>query len=292
MRLRKRLLSPGARAFTLAELLVVIGIISLLIALVAPSLRLARDQAMAAQCASCLQQLGHALEAAHTEFQYYPTWDDGGSPQRYTWIDVLIQRKYSFSRAAYCANDARPDFLNEARGQSFGVVYPDNPLRFGIDHSFGISVPLASGAWNWHPGIGDGRPRRFVDHDRDPSRRVLSADANWSGVYNLSGEAVRHRIWNSPTQFDNTVAYRHANFTSNLLLQDGHVSRMRYRLESSAPVDTVAYFVWHADENLFVGPEDQFMSNFYPAYPITEGYPAEMSPDYYTENRLWSSSTR
>lgn len=279
------------RAFTLAELLVVMGIIALLLVLVLPPLRLARDQAMAAHCAANLQQLGHALEQARSEFNFYPVWDDGGAPMRYTWIDLLAQRGFTRVGSGYCAKDRRPDFLNEARGQAFGLLYPPNSTRFGVNYSYGISVPLSSGSWAWTPGTGDGRPRRLVDHLRDPSRRVLASDANWTSIYNLGGQALTHNIWNLPTQFDNTVAYRHSNHSANFLFQDGHVERVRYQIAAAMPIDTVARFVWHADENANVGPDDVYDGYYYPAFPVG-GVPAELMPATYTVNQQWGGVPR
>lgn len=281
---------------------------ALLIAILLPPLKLAKRQANATRCATQLQQIGVALEAAQTEYRFYPIWDDGGSPIRFTWIDVLIQRRLLGDvRIGYCPEDQRPEPLNTSRAEVVHVYYPGDQFIPGIDYSYGIGVPLASGAWVWRAEVApssDPRPRQFTNHDRHTASRLLAADANWSAIYNLSGDALATQDWSNPTQFDNTISWRHRDNAANILYQDGHVSRLVYNVHSEMPVNTASTFVWYPGEPLHVGPDDAYGGNYYPAYPAVSlaglvtpdsgdlqnsGIPREMIPAYYTQNRLWTA---
>jgi len=83
-------------AFSLVELLVVISVIALLLALLAPALNRARDSAKALRCATQLRQIGQAIFVyAANNRGVTPPWggafriDDSGSPLSRGWPAML-----------------------------------------------------------------------------------------------------------------------------------------------------------------------------------------------------------
>ena len=75
--------SRRADAFTLVELLVVVGIISVLIALLMPVLIGARRQAQTIVCAANLRSIGQALTMYVQRYGYYPCGDVYDEPYSY-----------------------------------------------------------------------------------------------------------------------------------------------------------------------------------------------------------------
>jgi prepilin-type processing-associated H-X9-DG protein len=286
-------------AFTIAELLVVIGIIALLLAIIIAPLNLARRQAMATRCAAQEKDIGIALRTARDDYGYYPLWDDGGSPQRYTWVDVLVElRLLPNVEVAYCPEDPRPSDLNAARARHHQVLYPSEADTYGIDYSYGIGVPLSAGGQSWRRGFdreADSRPRHFDDADRYTSQRLLVVDAHWSCVFNLNSDPTRSGDWSYPTQYDNTVAWRHSNRTANVLFQDGHVSRIAWKVGQDEPVNTSKVCLWYPGEPIAVNHEyaHPTSGNFYPDVPLVDErgngvIPGEVVPVWYTSNAKWT----
>ena len=203
--------------FTLIELLVVISIISLLIAILLPSLASARKAATKLSCATQLHQWGIVISAySHDSKGYFPqSWnstvpdasdatDSLGRVPRTIFRDVLV-RNYSMIRPMfYCPAN---DFWNK---DSYWERTSDLVLT-GYFHLSGAKNTAADG----HEVS---RDTDFVD----ASTTVLMADRNESSSGGSSPKKPNHYGPNlSPAH---VLAATLRSVGGNILYADGHTA--------------------------------------------------------------------
>jgi prepilin-type processing-associated H-X9-DG protein len=177
--------SRRRRAFSLTELLVVIGGISVLAGILLPMLGVAREVGRRTKCMSNLRQFGLATDMYREDNRdwYPPVWTG-----RTRWMDLLKDyvgepEVYDCPTSDHIPNPWDPDLV---------IAYGMNVYNFG-------------GRCLWY-GI-------QANEVQVPSRTILMADAA-NGKYYV-GSGVR---WQEPVQH---VAYRHrGRFTAGFF--DGH----------------------------------------------------------------------
>jgi prepilin-type N-terminal cleavage/methylation domain-containing protein/prepilin-type processing-associated H-X9-DG protein len=118
----------GSKAFTLVELLVVIGIIAVLVAILLPALLRAREHAQRVQCASNLRQIGLAVLT-------YANDNKGFTPVSYRKLSGEYKVSWSVGPNAFLNDPAAPPdmmkcLLPPPWGASASKYLPNNDAFF------------------------------------------------------------------------------------------------------------------------------------------------------------------
>jgi prepilin-type N-terminal cleavage/methylation domain-containing protein/prepilin-type processing-associated H-X9-DG protein len=157
------------RAFTLVELLVVVGIVVVLIAILLPVLGRARAQADRVRCASNLRQLAHGVIAyVHDNKCRYPTAAHNSGPLPTDWAHWQPDRDLADSAIARYLSGLDPDLLR---------CPGDDPDVRGAEMIWSWVVPYRySYSYNELFEQFRGGGRRVVLHLRHASDKILFID--------------------------------------------------------------------------------------------------------------------
>ena len=159
--------SKGRRvAFTLVELLVVIGIVALLMALLLPALRKAREYAKLVQCASNMRQIVGALHAyASSNKQKFPVNISTPAPGEFWYDQERIGRHLTYTPPP---NSSRP-------GGAFVCPNDDRSVL-----SYAMNVWASSKVDPLIESVSPARGTRWSSNVRNGSQMILLIEA-WSG---------------------------------------------------------------------------------------------------------------
>jgi prepilin-type processing-associated H-X9-DG protein/prepilin-type N-terminal cleavage/methylation domain-containing protein len=225
------------RGFTLVELLVVVGIVTILIGFLFPALSRTREHANRAKCGANLRSIGQALTMYTQQYRYYPgTYRYGNPYGAAIWAPRIAAFMGDSKDAFYCpSQDERCRWSNEGGPQptiaasglflSFGYA-PGQPLIHDQAYfSYGYNYTGANFDAHDQKGLGafvSGDPasnRQFgelpASRVRRPSEMIAVADSTADG----KGDYIICPLI-GPTTFPGRV---HAG-GANVLFCDGHVT--------------------------------------------------------------------
>lgn len=170
------------KAFTLVELLVVIGIIALLIAMLMPALRKARESAIRTSCMSAIRECFLGFEMYRNANRgVIPLHLDppvGGASRM--WPHFLVQGKdggdtdghpkYVSVRTTVCPSVYNPDENGDQ--QSYGQWDPGVLSSFHQIHWY---KPVSAPDWHYLRTV---RPERLKSIGMTPTRTIMLSDAS------------------------------------------------------------------------------------------------------------------
>jgi len=163
-------------AFTLIEMLVVVAIIGLLIAILTPSLKMARAQAHEVSCRSNLHQIHIAIEGyAQGHRGWYPLVPFEINPHA-VFLDAIQARRLGLMKAMYCPQASRIEHVARSTteyppiGLSTSIIDTPENRRIGNISYFYWSMEDRS-TWRstnhkkWPESMDSFRPRWLRNYD-------------------------------------------------------------------------------------------------------------------------------
>ncbi|MEM8781715.1 MAG: type II secretion system protein [Planctomycetota bacterium] len=234
------------RAFTLVELLVVIGIIAVLVAVLLPVLSSARG---AAQDVSCKSQLGQLADG---------------------WLIVTMDNEGRFPETLKAGAQRWDDQILRSMGietnsVEAGIGCPTVLNRFGPEYSL-LGRTTYGANIRWSPGGPEGEnANKRMTAVRRPTEYPLIADAFVDTSFSVT--LIYNEIGKGADQ-DWRVGFHHPNEIANVAFADGHVEGKGREIIEEGPFDEndVPLFFFNAP--------DRFEAQTARAIPVGPWWPA------------------
>lgn len=271
-------------AFTLVELLVVIGVIALLMGLLLPALNRAKERARQLKCAANLRGIGQGLILYTQQYRYYPGfWSQGFVIWTVRIRNMIGPNSEGLfdcpSQDPRCWWKGRETYYRATGSELLSLGFkPGEPVLASLDYfsygynGFGASHASGETPYGWHKGLGfdvrtdgsfyDGEVR--ANRVRHPSEMIAIADSSadrWNDLIITSG-----RYSNPPFEYSDGLSSKPGrihNGGANVLYCDGHVEWHRqeditwltpgnsagpYLASKVSPEDRRLYRMWDNDQ--------------------------------------------